>query len=136
MKSNAAQRECIYPLSELSKTAKITINKDGSIRISNVNKKNKLFLYTCNPNDKNNYLKDKENIREDSGIQLMTINNYKACKYSFIYFDSSYGKDFYCNTVWIETSNYIYILNFEIVSENITEYKDIFTNIKNSFAEL
>lgn len=31
-------------------------SKDGSIRISNVNKKNKLFLYTCNPNDKNNYL--------------------------------------------------------------------------------
>ena len=31
-------------------------SKDGSISISNVNKKNKLFLYTCNPNDKNNYL--------------------------------------------------------------------------------
>ena len=31
-------------------------SKDGSIRISNLNKKNKLFLYTCNPNDKNNYL--------------------------------------------------------------------------------
>lgn len=30
--------------------------KDGSIAISNFNKKNKLFLYTCNPNDKNNYL--------------------------------------------------------------------------------
>lgn len=30
--------------------------KDGSISINNVNKKNKLFLYTCNPNDKNNYL--------------------------------------------------------------------------------
>ena len=31
-------------------------NKDGSISINNINKKNKLFLYTCNPNDKNNYL--------------------------------------------------------------------------------
>ena len=31
-------------------------SKDGSIRINNINKKNKLFLYTCNPNDKNNYL--------------------------------------------------------------------------------
>ena len=31
-------------------------SKDGSISISNVNKKNKLFLFTCNPNDKNNYL--------------------------------------------------------------------------------
>ena len=31
-------------------------SKDGTISISNYNKKNKLFLYTCNPNDKNNYL--------------------------------------------------------------------------------
>lgn len=31
-------------------------DKDGSISINNLNKKNKLFLYTCNPNDKNNYL--------------------------------------------------------------------------------
>ncbi len=31
-------------------------SKDGSISINNFNKKNKLFLYTCNPNDKNNYL--------------------------------------------------------------------------------
>ena len=31
-------------------------SKDGSISINNINKKNKLFLYTCNPNDKNNYL--------------------------------------------------------------------------------
>ena len=31
-------------------------NKDGSIRISNYNNINKLFIYTCNPNDKKNYL--------------------------------------------------------------------------------
>ena len=31
-------------------------SKDGSISINNVNKKNKLFLFTCNPNDKNNFL--------------------------------------------------------------------------------
>jgi len=31
-------------------------SKDGSISINNMNKKNKLFLFTCNPNDKNNYL--------------------------------------------------------------------------------
>ena len=30
--------------------------KNGSITINNINKKNKLFLFTCNPNDKNNYL--------------------------------------------------------------------------------
>lgn len=31
-------------------------SKDGFISISNVNNKNKLFLYTCNPKDKENYL--------------------------------------------------------------------------------
>ena len=31
-------------------------SKDGFISVSNVNNKNKLFLYTCNPKDKNNYL--------------------------------------------------------------------------------
>ena len=30
--------------------------KDGSIIINNYNKKRKLYLYTCNPNDKSNYL--------------------------------------------------------------------------------
>lgn len=31
-------------------------SKDGSISINNINEKNKLFLYTCNPQDKANYL--------------------------------------------------------------------------------
>ncbi len=31
-------------------------SKDGSIVINNYTNSNKLYLYTCNPNDKNNYL--------------------------------------------------------------------------------
>lgn len=31
-------------------------SKDGYISISNIDNKNKLFLYTCNPNDKEHYL--------------------------------------------------------------------------------
>lgn len=103
---------------------------------SSFEKLRELDLYEVAQDDKSNYFKDKENIREDSGIQEITINNYKACEYSFIYFDKNYGKDFYCNTVWIETSNYIYILNFEVINDNIDDYKEIFTNIKNSFVEL
>lgn len=103
---------------------------------SSIEKLRELDLYEVAKDDKDNYLKDKENVRDDSGIKDFSINNYKACEYSFIYFDSNYGKDFYCNTVWIETSNYIYVLNFEVVSDNSNEYKDIFTNIKNSFVEL
>ena len=78
----------------------------------------------------------KENIREDSGIIQTTINNYKACEYNLVYYDKEYGKDFYCNVVWLETQNYIYVFNFEVVNNNADKYKDIFINIKNSFVEL
>jgi len=103
---------------------------------SSIEKLRELDLYEVAKDDKDNYLSNKENIRDDSGIQNISINNYKACEYSFVYYDSSYGKDFYCNTVWIETSNYIYILNFEVVNDNVNKYKNIFANIKNSFVEL
>lgn len=101
-----------------------------------IEKSRELDLYEVAKDDKSNYLKDKENIRDDSGIYESTINDYKAFEYNLVYFDTSYGKDFYCHVVWIETSNYIYILNFEVVNDNSNEYKDIFTNIKNSFVEL
>lgn len=101
-----------------------------------IEKSRELDLYEVAKDDKENYLKDKENIRDDSGIYESTINNYKAFEYSLIYFDTSYGKDFYCNVIWIETSNYLYILNCEVVNNNSDKYKDIFTDIKNSFVEL
>ena len=69
------------------------------------------------------------------GINEISINNNKAYEYSLVYSDKNYGKDFYCNVVWIETTNNIYILNFEVVNDNIDKYKDIFNNIKNSFVE-
>lgn len=101
-----------------------------------IEKKRELDLYDIVKDDKENYLKDKQNIRDDSGIYESTINNYKAFEYNLVYSDANYGKDFYCYVVWIETSNYIYIINFEVVNDNISKYKDIFTNIKNSFVEL
>ncbi len=70
------------------------------------------------------------------GIVEININNNKAFEYSVIYYDKEYGKDFFCNVVWIETATNIYIINFEVVNDNADEYKDIFNNIKYSFVEL
>ena len=101
-----------------------------------ISKMRELDLYEVATDDKTEYFKDKENIRDDSGIIQTTINNYNACEYSLVYYDKEYGKDFYCNVVWIETENDIYVFNFEVVNDNANKYKDIFINIKNSFTEL
>ncbi|MCI8482073.1 MAG: hypothetical protein HFJ27_03145 [Clostridia bacterium] len=87
-------------------------------------------------NDKANYQKDKANVREASEVISSNVQNYKVYEYHFVYTDSSYGKDFYSNVVWFETNSYLYVLNFEVVKENIDKFQDIFLNIKNSFIEL
>lgn len=101
-----------------------------------IGKMRELDLLEVATDDKTEYFKDKENIRDDSGIVQTTINNYKACEYSLVYYDKEYGKDFYCNVMWLETDNNIYVFNFEVVNNNANKYKEVFTNIKNSFVEL
>lgn len=70
------------------------------------------------------------------GILENKINDSKSFEYNLYYFDKEYNKDFYCHVVWIETKNYIYVLNFEVEKKNADKYKDVFINIKNSFKEL
>lgn len=101
-----------------------------------IEKKRELDLYEVVNDDKTLYFKDKQNIREDTGITKTTINGNKSYEYSLIYYDANYTKDFYCHVVWIETANNIYVFNFEVKNENANKYKDIFDNIKNSFKEL
>lgn len=103
---------------------------------STILKERMVDFYQIVSDDKEIYLKDKQNIREDSGIIKTTIKDYTAYEYHFIYTDSSYGKDFYSNVVWIETDKNLYILNFEVASDHAEKYQDIFGNIKNSFTEL
>lgn len=103
---------------------------------SSISKNRELDLLEIVQNDKLSYVSDKENIMDDTGINEITIKDYKAYEYSIQYYDKEYGKDFYSNIVWIETSTDIYILNFEVVSINTDKYKDIFSNIKNSFVQL
>lgn len=101
-----------------------------------ITKSREIDLEKVANDDKEHYLKEKQNIREDSGIYSTSIKDYKTYEYHFVYTDSSYGKDFYCNVVWIETNNNLYILNFEVIDKNKERFQDIFTNIKNSFNEL
>lgn len=99
-------------------------------------KSREIDFYQVVNDDKENYLKQKQNTREDSGIISTPIKDYKAYEYHFIYNDNSYGKDFYCQVVWIETDTNLYILNFEVIDKNKERFQDIFNNIKNSFNEL
>lgn len=100
---------------------------------STISKPREVDLYEVASDDKQNYLKDKENIRDDSGIYETKIDNNKAYEYNLVYSDTQYGKDFYCHVVWIETDDSLYILNFEVSEKNMDMYKEIFNNVKNSF---
>lgn len=104
--------------------------------VSRIEKSRMIDLFTVANDDKENYLKDKENIYNDSGLVSFDVHNYKGYEYSFIYTDNSYGKDFYCNIMWIETDKNLYVLNFEVIKDRMEYFKDIFINIRNSFVEL
>lgn len=106
------------------------------IYASHIPKERMVDFYQIVQDDKERYFNEKQNIRDDSGIIQTKINDYIAYEYSFVYYDSTYGKDFYNNILWIETEKSLYILNFEVINDNIENYKDIFLNIKNSFVEL
>lgn len=103
---------------------------------STINKLHDLDLNEVTQNDKASYLNGKENVRDDSGIIESSVSNNKAFEYSFVYYDSEYGKDFYSNVIWIETSDNVYVLTFEVVNDNSNRFKKIFTDVKNSFKEL
>lgn len=106
------------------------------IYASHISKERMVDFYQIVQDDKERYMSEKQNIRDDSGIVQTKVHDYTAYEYSFVYSDSSYGKDFYNTVIWIETEKNLYILNFEVINDNIEKYKDIFLNIKNSFVEL
>lgn len=106
------------------------------IYCSRISKERMVDFYQIVQDDKERYMSEKQNIRDDSGIVQTKVHDYTAYEYSFVYYDSTYGKDFYNNILWIETEKNLYVLNFEVVNDNVEKYKDIFLNIKNSFIEL
>lgn len=125
------------------------IINDNNFVLNIASKKDEMFIYASHipkermvdfyqivQDDRERYISEKQNIRDDSGIIQTNVNDYIAYEYSFVYYDSSYGKDFYNNVLWIETEKNLYILNFEVVNDHLEKYKDIFLNIRNSFIEL
>lgn len=134
---------------EISSSISYEVGNDNNFVIDISSKKDEMFIYASHipkermvdfyqivQDDKERYISEKQNIRDDSGIIQTNVNDYTAYEYSFVYYDSSYGKDFYNNVLWIETEKNLYVLNFEVVNDNVEKYKDIFLNIKNSFIEL
>ena len=49
------------------------------------------------------------------------------------YLDEDYGKEFYCNVVWLQTASNIVIMNFEVPNDKLENFKQTFENIKASF---
>ncbi len=70
---------------------------------TSIEKKREINLYEVATDDKISYFKDKENIREDTGLKETEVNGNKAYEYSLIYYDKEYNKDFFCHVIWIET---------------------------------
>jgi hypothetical protein len=98
-----------------------------------ISKVHDIDFYQVVNGDKENYLSNKENILEDSGIVSSDVPNCTSYEYSFIYSDTSYGKDFYSYVVWIETDSNLYVLNFEVIKDNMEDFKDVFTRNKKFF---
>lgn len=97
-----------------------------------IEKNRDLDLLQVATDDKTSYFNDKENIRDDTGIYETQIDNNKALEYSLVYYDTQYEKDFYCDVLWVEKDNYIFVFNFEVSNSNADKYKDIYNKMKNS----
>lgn len=133
----------------IPETIEIEFNTDENYTLDLFCKKDNMYLYanTIYKNreidlldyvqeDKEYLLSTKENARDSTDITSMDIKDYKTYTYCLTYTDSSFGKDFYTQIVWIETSQNIYILNLEVITENKKAYTQIFNDIANSFTEL
>ena len=107
---------------------------DMYVYVSSIKKLHEIDFSSIVNDDRQSYMQNKQNIREDSGIYEGTINNTKSLEYHFVYFDENLSKDFYCNVVWIETSDNIYVFNFEVANDNMNMYGDIFSNMKNGIS--
>lgn len=98
-----------------------------------IEKSREIDLYDVINVDKNSYFSSKENVNEITPIHEFKVDNYSGYEYSMTYLDNEYGREFYCNVVWVQTQNHIFILNFEVPNENFEEFKSIFDSIKASF---
>ena len=127
----------------------IEFNNDEDYSLDLFSEKDNMYLYSTTiyktrevvlldyvKDDKEYVISSKEHSRDVSDITSMQIQDYIAYTYNFNYTDSEFGKDFHTQIVWIETSENIYILNFEVITENKDKYIQTFNDIANSFIEI
>ncbi len=101
--------------------------------IDNIN--GNISLEEAITSEKDNVSNARENARDISDVIKMDVPNCEAYKYTFTYYDSSLETDLYSNVVWIKTDKNVYILDFEVISENKDKYVPIFDDITTSFKE-
>ena len=99
-----------------------------------IEKSREIDLFDVVNDDKSSYFPSKENVVEIANTHEVTINNCSGYEYTMSYLDKEYGKEFYCNVLWLQTENHIFTLNFEVLNENAEQFKPIFEQIKNSFS--
>lgn len=96
---------------------------------------NNISLEEAITSEKDNVSNARENARDISDVIKIDVPNCEAYKYTFTYYDSSLETDLHSNVVWIKTDKHIYILDFEVISENKEKYESIFDQIITSFKE-
>lgn len=77
----------------------------------------------------------RSNVRNATNTTEVKIKDATAYQYSYVYYDEVYKKDLYVQIVWIETSSNIYVLDFEVITQNQEKYIPIFDKIISSFEE-
>lgn len=125
-----------YTVNNSSDTLSLDISdnsKEIYIYGNTIEKSRDIALYDVINEDKNSYFSSKTNVSEIATIQELSIDSCSGYEYSVSYLDDSYGKEFYCNVVWLQTDSHIFILNFEVPKENLENIKPILDDIKASF---
>ena len=111
-------------------------NDNFYLYASTIYKTREVDLLDYVKDDREYVLNSKQNTKSPTDIISLSVQDYVSYTYSFTYTDLDFCKDFYTQVVWIETSENIYILNFEVATENEEKYIQIINNIIDSFIEL
>lgn len=97
------------------------VEKEREIDFQNLVEQEKLAISTS-----------RENVRDLSDVSTLKVNDFPTYTYSYTYFDKDYNKDLYTEVYWVIADSKLYIFDFEVVSENMEESKEIFKNAINS----
>ncbi len=107
--------------------------KDEMFFYSNIiEKEDNIDLFEIVNKEKENLISNLQDVNIISDVTQISINNFNAYKYCYSYKDSDYEKDLYAEVVWIETDSKVYILDLEVINNNMKKYKSTFEHIENS----